>query len=272
MVGSSRCGMGKQRWLLAAGMGLACGWGAGCKPPVGTPSQSVREGQPRQPYAESRRNVYEGNGGERREGRRRDDSQRRGRAQADAAPGVFDYYLLTLSWSPEFCLTHGQAAECAAHPGFVLHGLWPENTDGSYPENCSNAPGPSDPQAFRDILPDMHLLEHEWTTHGTCSGLGPDAYFSEARQALRSVAVPRDLQHVSSELQLTPAQILGDFAQANPGLSQDSFALSCGNNRLTAVEVCLTKDLKATSCSGVRSCRANVVKVTPEGQGLGNKD
>ena len=43
-----------------------------------------------------------------------------------------------------------------------------------------------------------------------------------------------------------------------------SFALSCGNNRLTAVEICLTKDLRPETCEGVRSCRANVVKVTPQ--------
>ena len=39
----------------------------------------------------------------------------------DAQP--FDYYLLNLSWSPEFCYSHPSAAECAAHPTFVLHGL-----------------------------------------------------------------------------------------------------------------------------------------------------
>lgn len=265
MVGRLRCAMGKRRWLAVAAMVVACGWSAGCNAPVGTPSQSVRQDRPQQTYAEGRRDSYEGKGGERRERRERGGSQRHGRPQADSAPGVFDFYLLTLSWSPEFCVTHRQAAECAAHPGFVLHGLWPQNNDGSYPEHCSDAAGPNDPQAYRDILPDVHLLEHEWQTHGTCSGMGPDAYFGAARQAERRVVVPRDLQRVSSELQLTPQQILGDFAQANPGLAQGSFALSCGNNRLTAVEVCLTKDLKATSCNGVRSCRANVVKVTPPG-------
>ena len=284
-------------WLLAVVVSLVCAGGVGCKAPVGTTSPAVgddRAGQGRAAdgYSEGRRDSYEGDGGERRgrrEGRRserRGESQedryaggaqgfgesqqggrpqRRGRAEANGTPGAFDFYLLTLSWSPEFCVTHPEAAECAAHPGFVLHGLWPQNTDGSYPEDCSDAAGPSDPGAFRDILPDEHLLEHEWQTHGTCSGLGPDAYFSEARQAVRSVVVPRDLQRVSSELQLTPQQIVGDFVQANPGMSQDNFALSCGNNRLTAVEVCLTKDLKAASCSSVRSCRANVVKVTPPG-------
>lgn len=27
------------------------------------------------------------------------------KAQAESVAGVFDYYLLTLSWSPTFCLT-----------------------------------------------------------------------------------------------------------------------------------------------------------------------
>jgi ribonuclease T2 len=205
---------------------------------------------------------------DRRQGNRQERGSERSRGErtrADNTPGHFDFYLLNLSWSPEFCLTHSQAAECAAHSGFVLHGLWPQNNDGSYPEHCSDAPGPSNERAYRDILPDQRLLEHEWQTHGTCSGLTPDAYFAEARQAKASVAIPSGLQKVFGELQLTPDSILSEFAAANPGLSRDSFALSCGNNRLTAFEVCMTKDLKAASCNRVRSCRANVVKVTPPG-------
>src|SRR6201996_9691352 len=52
----------------------------------------------------------------------------------------FDYYLLNLSWSPEFCHSHPNATECASRATFVLHGLWPQNTDGTYPQNCSTAP------------------------------------------------------------------------------------------------------------------------------------
>ena len=33
----------------------------------------------------------------------------------------FDYYLLNLSWSPEFCATHANAPECAQHLRFILH-------------------------------------------------------------------------------------------------------------------------------------------------------
>jgi ribonuclease T2 len=190
---------------------------------------------------------------------------RGGRAQENASPGAFDFYLLTLSWSPEYCVTHPSAAECAAHPAFVLHGLWPQNNDGSYPENCSNAPGPTNPGQYSDIYPDAGLLAHEWKTHGTCSGLAADAYFQLERQAVHSIAVPKQLASLQSQIQLTPAQIIADFTQANAGIAADDVAISCGNNRLTAVEVCLTKDLKAESCSSVKTCRANVVKVTPPG-------
>lgn len=177
----------------------------------------------------------------------------------------FDYYLLTLSWSPEFCLSHPNAAECAAHPAFVLHGLWPENNDGSYPQHCGNAPGPTNPMAFADIFPDSGLLRHEWQTHGTCSGLTPEAYFNAARKAYRSVTIPRQLATLQQPTQRPPQQILADFAAANPSLPANSMTLSCGNNQLTAVTVCLDKDLHAIACSGVRTCRANTVKITPPG-------
>ena len=70
---------------------------------------------------------------------------RRGRATA-AAPGTFDFYLLNLSWSPEFCTTHRGSQECGHGLGFVVHGLWPQDVSGNCPENCSNAPGPAESQ------------------------------------------------------------------------------------------------------------------------------
>ena len=195
----------------------------------------------------------------------RRDSRRHNAQQASDTPGTFDFYLLTLSWSPEFCYSHPNAAECATHPAFVLHGLWPQNTDDSYPEHCSDSAGPANPAQYSDIFPDSGLLAHEWQTHGTCSGLTPDAYFQRARRAYRSVHIPPQLASVSSQIQLSPDAILTSFAQANPSIPTADMALSCGNNFLTAVEVCLDKNLQATSCSSVRTCRANVVKVTPPG-------
>jgi ribonuclease T2 len=37
--------------------------------------------------------------------------------------------------------------------------------------------------------------------------------------------------------------------------------VSCGNNNLTAIEVCLDKSLHPVPCTAIRSCRANTVRV-----------
>ena len=186
------------------------------------------------------------------------------RARPHVATGSgFDYYLLNLSWSPEFCYSHPTAAECASHSTFVLHGLWPQNTNGSYPENCSNAPGPEDPASFSDIYPDQGLLEHEWRTHGTCSGLNAADFFANARTAYKSVAIPATISNLSSQISMPPDEIISLFTRANPGLSPESMAISCGHNFLTAVEVCLDKSLHPIACGPIRSCRANTVRIPP---------
>lgn len=183
--------------------------------------------------------------------------------QQPRAAASFDFYLLNLSWSPEFCHSHPTAAECAAHSTFVMHGLWPQNNDGTYPHNCSNAPGPADPSQYSDMYPDPSLLQHEWATHGTCTGLSPDDYFSAARKAFHAVTIPPQLANLTSQTSMPPDQILGLFTASNPPISQPDEALSCGNNYLTAVEICLDKTLQPIACSGVRSCGANTVKIPP---------
>jgi ribonuclease T2 len=187
---------------------------------------------------------------------------KRGRADTQASPGSFDYYLLNLSWSPEFCTTHSDSPECGHGLGFIVHGLWPQYTTGDYPENCSNAPGPANPQAYTDIIPTASLVEHEWQTHGTCSGLAADVYFATIRRAFANVKIPSDIGAANGPSSATPDQLIADFAHANPSYPAGSIALSCGNNRLTAIEICLSKDLQPEACEGVRSCRANVVQIT----------
>ncbi|HEV2708765.1 MAG TPA: ribonuclease T2 [Edaphobacter sp.] len=187
-------------------------------------------------------------------------------AQTTAASQPFDYYLLNLSWSPEFCHSHPAAAECAQHRAFTLHGLWPQNNSGPYLENCTNAPGPRNPGQYSDIYPDSGLLRHEWKTHGTCSGLSADAFFNLARQAERSVVIPAELTSLDRQTSMPPAQILNLFAKANPSFPRESLALSCGNNYLTAIEVCMSKTLQPTACGAIRSCRANTVRIPPPAQ------
>jgi len=176
-------------------------------------------------------------------------------------PGVFDYYLLTLSWSPEFCHSHADRPECqSGHHGFVVHGLWPQYTDG-YPENCSTASGLLNPAEVADIMPDAGLVNHEWSTHGTCSGLDAESYFKLLRRAFTSVKVPERFKAPRENFSISPQEVKNEFVQANPNLRAEELTVSCGNNYLTAVSLCLTKDLKATACQNLRDCRANVIRV-----------
>ena len=177
------------------------------------------------------------------------------------SPGAFDYYVLTLSWSPEFCHGHPDKAECTSgHFGFIVHGLWPQYTNG-YPENCSTEPGLANPSSMADIMPDAGLVGHEWTTHGTCSGLDPEAYFKLVRQAFESVTIPAQLAAPRRMFSLTPQDLKEALVAANPRLKDEDLAVSCGNNWLTGVSVCLDKNLQPRACEALRDCRANSIKV-----------
>lgn len=193
-------------------------------------------------------------------------NRHRQRQQQSGQPGVFDYYVLSLSWSPEFCHGHPSKPECASGKfGFVVHGLWPQYENG-YPENCSTAAGPSDPSGMADIMPDPSLVAHEWTTHGTCSGLDAEAYFKLVRQAYESLKIPARLASPGSMFTITPLELKNEFAAANPRLKPEDMAISCGNNYLTGVSACLDKQLQPRACEGLRDCRANVIKVPPVGR------
>ncbi|CAN5485853.1 ribonuclease T2 [soil metagenome] len=186
----------------------------------------------------------------------------RRRSNAGGSNPQYDFLLLNLSWSPEFCSTH-QASECGLHRAFIVHGLWPQRNDGTYPEHCGTRPGPTNPASWADVMPDVGLVKHEWQTHGTCTPYDADTYFGMIRKAFKVVKVPAVYSDGTKEVQMKPADILADFAKVNPGFPAGSMALSCGNNRLTAFELCMSKDLKPIACSAVKTCRANVVKITP---------
>ena len=184
-------------------------------------------------------------------------------AQQKGEPGKFDFYLMNLAWSPEFCSIQGTSPECAARPGFLLHGLWTQNNDGTYPVFCSEEPAPADLAKSLDITPDLALLEHEWAKHGTCSAVGPQQFFAMEHQAFRSLNIPAQFEKIDHEISLTPNAILDLFAEANPGFPHGSILVSCGRNYLTAIEACFDKELHPIVCRGLRTCGAHSVKIAP---------
>lgn len=190
--------------------------------------------------------------------------------QADSTPGKFDYYLLTLSWAPEFCATHtsnASSSECdpKRHYGFVVHGMWPENKDGSYPESCAPAQPVSQAivQQMLPIMPARGLIQHEWATHGTCSGLSSSDYFGDIQKAFRAVQIPSEFRSTSGEASDAPSAIEQKFAAANH-VQPNFFRVSCSGGEFVAVEVCLSKDLQMIACApSLRDCRSSQVEIKP---------
>jgi ribonuclease T2 len=192
-------------------------------------------------------------------------SPSRANAQQYAQPGKFDLYLFTLSWSPQFCATtRRDEAECKVNGGnFVVHGLWPEFKNGSWPSNCSTEPGPANPGSEADIMPDPWLVAHEWQKHGTCSGLGADGYFGLMRSIRKSITIPDSLLHLKETQTMAPPDIKAEFVAANPRMRTEDIVIGCANNTLVQVQFCIAKDGTPTACGTIRDCRASRIKVLP---------
>lgn len=171
---------------------------------------------------------------------------------ATNAPGHFDYYLLSLSWSPSYCLVHPKDRhQCQGRGfGFVLHGLWPQFNAGGDPRACaSNVDLDRDALAVgRTLYPSPALMEHEWQRHGTCSGLAPADYFRTADKALAVLHIPAMLQAPRADQRWSRQQILAAFQGANPALPPHAMAVACSGGELSEVRVCLTQNLLLRPC------------------------
>jgi ribonuclease T2 len=186
-------------------------------------------------------------------------------------PGKFDYYVLSLSWSPSYCAglaerggAHKPDPQCGGRPfAFVVHGLWPQYDKG-FPSYCT-VPAPRIDHAMMsgmlDLMPSPHLIYHEWDRHGTCSGLSAQSYFDLVRKARAAVRVPAVYRGPAAPLTVTPATVAAAFETANPGLSAAELAVTCNKTRLTEVRLCLSKDLKFRDCPAVagRGCKRDKI-------------
>jgi ribonuclease T2 len=188
---------------------------------------------------------------------------------AEEAAGSFDYYLLALSWAPNYCAGHpnDHSSECriGGHIAFVLHGLWPQANSGAPPMSCSTAPpvAANTVDHMLNFMPSRGLIQHEWQEHGTCSGLSAQDYFARAEQAFRNVHVPEQYSKLNHAQQLNVPDLEKSFADANHA-PPEAFRVSCHAGELVSLEVCVDKSLQYRSCTqSVRECPVNQVDMRP---------
>ncbi|MGE7369918.1 ribonuclease T2 family protein [Neorhizobium sp. NPDC001467] len=186
------------------------------------------------------------------------------RNQARGQAGVFDFYVLSLSWSPTFCAAQKSgrnAQQCGSTTdfGFIVHGLWPQYERG-YPEFCKvDEPGRV-PNALGeplfDIMPSMGLIGHQWRKHGACSGLSQRDYLAAIRTAYQRVKLPVALTDAAQARTLSARAVEEAFVESNPGMDAKGIAVTCERDKLEEVRICMTKDFAFRPCAEVdrRSC------------------
>ena len=179
--------------------------------------------------------------------------------------GEFDYYVMSLSWSPTWCAIEGDARDAeqceARHDyGWILHGLWPQFHRGwpSYCPTVERPPSRGMTNDMVDIMGSSGLAWHQWRKHGVCAGLSARAYYEASREAYESIKRPDVFRRLTDPVKVPASVIEEAFIQANPQLEPDMITITCKQGRIQEARICLSKSLEPVPCGAdvIRDCRA----------------
>lgn len=194
-------------------------------------------------------------------------------AAAEGEPaGAFDYYVLALSWSPNWCAQEGDARnseQCDPRHdhGWTLHGLWPQFHRG-WPSYCRTPEAPPSRRMSRemaDIMGSAGIAWHQWKKHGTCAGLSAQAYYALMREAYGRITRPAVFRKLDKPVTL-PASLVEDaFLKDNPALTRDSLTITCRGGAIQEARICLSKSLEPVPCGRdvIKDCTLTNARFAP---------
>lgn len=186
--------------------------------------------------------------------------------------GEFDYYVVALSWSPNWCELEGDARnspQCDAREdhGWILHGLWPQFNRG-YPSFCRTSyrmPSKSMTGAMSDIMGTGGLAWHQWRKHGVCTGLSPEEYYALSREVYAKITRPAVFRKLDRDVKLPASVVEEAFLKANPDLKADGITITCKQGYIQEARICMSKDLELITCGRdvIRDCTMQDALFTP---------
>lgn len=193
-------------------------------------------------------------------------------ASAQKESGDFDYYVLSLSWSANWCALEGdrrQSPQCDEETGngWILHGLWPQYERG-YPADCRTSfrsPSRSMTRDMADIMGTSGLAWHQWNKHGVCSGLSAADYYTLSRKAYEKVVRPQIFRRLTETVTLPASLIEEAFVRDNSGLHPNAITITCKQGFIQETRICMTRDLEYRNCGQdvIRDCSLGNAQFDP---------
>jgi ribonuclease T2 len=186
--------------------------------------------------------------------------------------GEFDYYVVALSWSPNWCALEGDARnspQCDASEdhGWILHGLWPQFNRG-YPSFCRTSyrmPSKSMTRDMSDIMGTGGLAWHQWRKHGVCTGLSPEDYYALSREVYARINRPAVFRKLDRDVKLPASVVEEAFLKANLDLDADGITITCKQGHIQEARICMSRDLELVTCGRdvIRDCKMEDALFTP---------
>ena len=185
---------------------------------------------------------------------------------------------MVLQYAPALCVDQS----CTITPAttaWSIHGLWPENNDGSYPSDCTNEKfNPSAVTPVESELndhwfsisgPNAVFWAHEYEKHGVCAEdiLPKELAFFNATLSLRNHF---DITPALAAAGITPSATKSFTRAAFDAAIMTAFGFpvlpACDKaGHLTGAVVCISKQLVAQSCGSVTygTCTSSTLYLLP---------
>lgn len=178
--------------------------------------------------------------------------------------GDFDYYVMALSWSANWCALEGDDRhdpQCDRGRGvtWIVHGLWPQYESGwpAYCRTVERDPSRDETAAMADVFGGAGSAFYQWKKHGRCSGLSSRDFYQTARKAFESITLPPVFNQLRKDVELPASVVEEAFLEANPGMTRDQITITCTDGMIQEARICLTEDLEPRRCGDdtLRDCR-----------------
>lgn len=179
------------------------------------------------------------------------------------AAETLDGWVLSLSWSPQYCKQKAGSKErqCVEENYWVPQGIAPLLASGPA-EDCAEV-APLEPEQLDRMLltvPNRAEIMRRWRREAGCTGLTAEQYAMQLDFAARRVTVPQRYRLVSEDGAESRGAVRKAFLDANPGLPAESLRLECSRRYLEAAHFCMDRNMKFRACpeTGDLDCKEEV--------------